>query len=204
VSHHSSSSLTKSLPFTSTLFTMVFARSAINLARPAGSLFTQRVASRTATSQIGGVRTLTASSSRQGKVLLCLYDVSISCRSIHQILFQQNNSLTTFPPPRARSTPNRSPASSAPQRTSSESASGSRTKGTLSSPPPTRRARAVSLRRRWLTPKSSLPLRKFLPFFSTIALGKLQYHVALDLLHAPLKLPILEIGSRHTMAIKQY
>ena len=56
---------------------MVFARSAINLARPAGSLFTQRVASRTATSQIGGVRTLTASSSRQGKVLLCLYDVSI-------------------------------------------------------------------------------------------------------------------------------
>jgi formate dehydrogenase len=56
---------------------MVFARSAINLARPAGSLFAQRAAPTSAFSKIGGVRTLTASSSRQGKVLLCLYDVSI-------------------------------------------------------------------------------------------------------------------------------
>jgi formate dehydrogenase len=56
---------------------MVFARSAINLARPAGSLFAQRAAPSSAFSKIGAVRTLTASSSRQGKVLLCLYDVSI-------------------------------------------------------------------------------------------------------------------------------
>lgn len=148
---------------------MVFARSAINLARPAGSLFTQRVASRTATSQIGGVRTLTASSSRQGKVLLCLYDVSI---------FPTNHSLLSLEHPtdntssiRARSTPNRSPASSEPQRTSSESASGSRTRDTLSSQPPTRRVRAASSRRRWLTPKSSLPLRKFLQLRSKASNG---------------------------------
>jgi len=141
---------------------MVFARSAINLARPAGSLFTQRVASRTATSQIGGVRTLTASSSRQGKVLLCLYDVSIQSiyQSINKHFHQKQSADNTFSL-RARSTPNRSPASSVPLRTSSESASGSRTRDTLSSLPPTRRVRAVSLRRRWLTPKSSLPLRKF-------------------------------------------
>jgi hypothetical protein len=138
---------------------MVFARSAINLARPAGSLFTQRVASRTATSQIGGVRTLTASSSRQGKVLLCLYDVSIL--TIHQPMYSFKQITDNTSSLRARSTPNRSPASSAPQRTSSESASGSRTKDTLSSQPPTRRARAVSSRRRWLTPRSSSPLRKF-------------------------------------------
>lgn len=152
---------------------MVFARSAINLARPAGSLFTQRVASRAATSQIGGVRTLTASSSRQGKVLLCLYDVSILVDLFDPLVHGHtppNIQLTThllFH--RARSTPNRSPASSAPQRTSLESASGSRTKDTLSSPPPTRRARTVSLRRRWLTPKSSSPLRKF--FYHLLALG---------------------------------
>jgi hypothetical protein len=141
---------------------MVFARSAINLARPAGSLFTQRVASRTATSQIGGVRTLTASSSRQGKVLLCLYDVSLI--PIAQFIHCSKQITDNTSSLRARSTPNRSPASSAPQRTSSESASGSRTKDTLSSQPPTRKARAVSSRRRWLTPRSSSPLRKFLHF----------------------------------------
>jgi len=58
---------------------MVFARSAARFARPASSLLSQRVVPRTsAFSKIGGVRTLTASSSRQGKVLLCLYDVSTS------------------------------------------------------------------------------------------------------------------------------
>lgn len=55
---------------------MVFARSAINLARPASSLFAQRAVPRTAFSKVGGVRTLTATASQQGKVLLCLYDVS--------------------------------------------------------------------------------------------------------------------------------
>ena len=63
---------------------MVFARSALRLARPASSLlqqrctvpFTQRGASLGKTAGLGGVRTLTASSSRQGKVLLVLYDVS--------------------------------------------------------------------------------------------------------------------------------
>jgi len=72
---------------------MVFARSAINLARPAGSLFTQRVASRTATSQIGGVRTLTASSSRQGKVLLCLYDGKEHAKQEPRLLGTTENEL---------------------------------------------------------------------------------------------------------------
>ena len=63
---------------------------------------------------------------------------------------------------RARSTPNRSLVSSVPLRTSLVFASGSRTRDTLSSPPPTRRARAACSRRRWLTLKSLSPLRKFL------------------------------------------
>jgi len=61
---------------------MVFARSALRAVRPASSLlqqratapFAQRGASLAKTASLGGVRTLTASSSRQGKVLLVLYD----------------------------------------------------------------------------------------------------------------------------------
>ena len=72
---------------------MVFARSAISLARPAGSLFAQRAAPSSAFSKIGAVRTLTASSSRQGKVLLCLYDVST--RSIaNNTLMDSSKTLT--------------------------------------------------------------------------------------------------------------
>jgi len=65
---------------------MVFARSALRAARPATSSlllaqrvtpsFSQRGASLAKTASLGGVRTLTATSSRQGKVLLVLYDVS--------------------------------------------------------------------------------------------------------------------------------
>ncbi|TKA21944.1 Formate dehydrogenase [Salinomyces thailandicus] len=54
---------------------MVFTRSALRLARPASSLLSQRCgASLAPKTSLGGVRTLTATSSRQGKVLLCLYD----------------------------------------------------------------------------------------------------------------------------------
>jgi len=57
---------------------MVFARSALRLARPASLLLQQRsvpFAQRGALlGKTGGVRTLTATSSRQGKVLLVLYD----------------------------------------------------------------------------------------------------------------------------------
>ncbi|KAK4580292.1 formate dehydrogenase (NAD+) [Recurvomyces mirabilis] len=58
---------------------MVFARSALRLARPASSLLSQRVAPASALrgaslAKIGGVRTLTATSNRQGKVLMVLYD----------------------------------------------------------------------------------------------------------------------------------
>lgn len=60
---------------------MVFTRSALRLSRPASSLLSQRAANLTprgafAAQKMGGVRTLTATSSRQGKVLLVLYDVS--------------------------------------------------------------------------------------------------------------------------------
>ncbi|KAK0938068.1 formate dehydrogenase (NAD+) [Friedmanniomyces endolithicus] len=57
---------------------MVFARSALRLARPASSLFTQRAApafaQRGASASFAGARALSATASQQGKVLLVLYD----------------------------------------------------------------------------------------------------------------------------------
>nr|AAD23831.1 NAD-dependent formate dehydrogenase [Zymoseptoria tritici] len=58
---------------------MVFARSSLRMARPASSLLSQRATAsftqRGANlARAGGVRTLTSTSSRQGKVLLVLYD----------------------------------------------------------------------------------------------------------------------------------
>lgn len=64
---------------------------------------------------------------------------------------------------RAASMPSSSPSSSEPLRTSSVSASGSRSRATLWSPLPTRRARTPSSRRSSLTLRSSLPLRTLLP-----------------------------------------
>lgn len=63
---------------------MVFARSALRLSRPASSLLSQRAApafsqhgaSFARAAGMGGVRTLTATSRQQGKVLMVLYDVS--------------------------------------------------------------------------------------------------------------------------------
>ncbi|KAM0713982.1 hypothetical protein Q7P37_010946 [Cladosporium fusiforme] len=72
---------------------MVFTRSAISLARPAGSLLAQRAAPRTAFSKLGGVRTLTASSSRQGKVLLCLYDGKEHAKQEPRLLGTTENEL---------------------------------------------------------------------------------------------------------------
>ncbi|KAK3056044.1 formate dehydrogenase (NAD+) [Extremus antarcticus] len=55
---------------------MVFARSAFRAARPASALLSQSCKPTSALrgASLGGVRTLTATSSRQGKVLLVLYD----------------------------------------------------------------------------------------------------------------------------------
>ncbi|KAK4631660.1 Formate dehydrogenase [Fulvia fulva] len=54
---------------------MVFARSALRAVRPASSLLSQRAGTAfAARSGMGGVRTLTATSSQQGKVLMVLYD----------------------------------------------------------------------------------------------------------------------------------
>jgi len=80
---------------------MVFARSALRLARPAGSLLSQRCqtsfASRGAplarTASLGGVRTLTATSSRQGKVLLVLYDGGEHAQQEPQLLGTTENEL---------------------------------------------------------------------------------------------------------------
>ncbi|KAK5109206.1 hypothetical protein LTR62_007188 [Meristemomyces frigidus] len=52
---------------------MVFARSALRLARPATSLLSQKVAPASFT-KFNGVRALSASAQRQGKVLMVLYD----------------------------------------------------------------------------------------------------------------------------------
>lgn len=67
---------------------MVFARSALRVARPASSLLSQKATSSfrapfAKTASLGGVRTLTATSSRQGKVLLVLYDVSPSSKQFN-------------------------------------------------------------------------------------------------------------------------
>ncbi|KAH8631763.1 Formate dehydrogenase [Alternaria alternata] len=57
---------------------MVFLRSASRLARPASSLLSARAGPRLTSSlrQPNAFRTLTATASQQGKVLLVLYDVS--------------------------------------------------------------------------------------------------------------------------------
>lgn len=66
---------------------MVFARSALRAARPASSLLSQRATTAFAqrgaslsktTATFGGIRTLTATSRQQGKVLLVLYDVCLT------------------------------------------------------------------------------------------------------------------------------
>ena len=55
---------------------MVFLRSASRLARPASSLLRARAGPRlTSLRQPNSIRTLTATASQQGKVLLVLYDV---------------------------------------------------------------------------------------------------------------------------------
>jgi formate dehydrogenase len=57
---------------------MVFLRSASRLARPASSILSARAGPRLTSSlrQPNAFRTLTATASQQGKVLLVLYDVS--------------------------------------------------------------------------------------------------------------------------------
>lgn len=72
---------------------MVFARSALRAVRPASSLlsqrattsFAQRGASLSKTASLGGIRTLTATSRQQGKVLLVLYDVSLRILQLHEL-----------------------------------------------------------------------------------------------------------------------
>nr|OQO27525.1 Formate dehydrogenase [Rachicladosporium sp. CCFEE 5018] len=75
---------------------MVFARSVARLARPASSLLSQRAVPQTSRgvfSQLGGARGLTASSSRQGKVLLCLYDGKEHAEMEPQLLGTTENEL---------------------------------------------------------------------------------------------------------------
>lgn len=139
---------------------MVFARSSLRLARPATSLLSQRatpaLAQRGASvaKSLGGVRTLTATSSQQGKVLLVLYDVSLSFQCCLAVLFLIALS-------RATSTPSRSQGFWEPLRTSLVSGNGSRIRATLLSPLLTRRVPTASSTRSLLTPRSSLPHRRF-------------------------------------------
>ncbi|CAK4034720.1 formate dehydrogenase [Lecanosticta acicola] len=80
---------------------MVFARSALRAARPASSLLSQRAttsfshrgASLAKTASLGGVRTLTATASRQGKVLLVLYDGNEHARQEPKLLGTTENEL---------------------------------------------------------------------------------------------------------------
>ncbi|KAK5132348.1 hypothetical protein LTR08_009183 [Meristemomyces frigidus] len=73
---------------------MVFARSALRLARPASSLLSQRAAPRFPLAKsLGGVRTLTATSSQQGKVLLVLYDGHEHARHEPKLLGTTENEL---------------------------------------------------------------------------------------------------------------
>ena len=141
---------------------MVFARSALRVARPAGSLLSQRCstafasrgASLARTASLGGVRTLTATSSRQGKVLLVLYDVR-RCQLMRFAIFASNKTYC-----RAANTPPTSQSFSEPLRTSWVSGSGSRTTATLLLPLLTRRARTASSTRSFPMLRSSSPHRK--------------------------------------------
>ncbi|KAK5702977.1 formate dehydrogenase (NAD+) [Elasticomyces elasticus] len=77
---------------------MVFARSALRLARPASSLLSQRAtpafAQRGASlAKMGGARTLTATASQQGKVLLVLYDGNEHARDEPRLLGTTENEL---------------------------------------------------------------------------------------------------------------
>ncbi|KAI7645187.1 Formate, partial [Hortaea werneckii] len=73
---------------------MVFARSALRLARPTSSLLSQRFAQGGASlAPKTAVRTLTATSSRQGKVLLCLYDGNEHAKQEPQLLGTTENEL---------------------------------------------------------------------------------------------------------------
>ncbi|KAK5122781.1 hypothetical protein LTR85_003696 [Meristemomyces frigidus] len=78
---------------------MVFARSALRLARPASSLLSQRAAPAAfsqrgaSIARAGGIRTLTSTSSRQGKVLLVLYDGHEHARDEPQLLGTTENEL---------------------------------------------------------------------------------------------------------------
>merc|ERR1712072_354548 len=75
-------------------FKMVFARSALRLARPTSSLLSQRFAQGGASlAPKTAVRTLTATSSRQGKVLLCLYDGKEHAKQEPQLLGTTENEL---------------------------------------------------------------------------------------------------------------
>merc|ERR1712029_396283 len=75
-------------------FKMVFARSALRLARPTSSLLSQRFAQGGASlAPKTAVRTLTATSSRQGKVLLCLYDGKEHAKQEPQLLGTTKNEL---------------------------------------------------------------------------------------------------------------
>ena len=66
---------------------MVFLRSASRLARPASLLASSRTPASTSRASLfrpsGAVRTLTSTNNLQGKVLLCLYDVSVSSLAWH-------------------------------------------------------------------------------------------------------------------------
>merc|ERR1712029_452367 len=76
------------------IFKMVFARSALRLARPTSSLLSQRFAQGGASlAPKTAVRTLTATSSRQGKVLLCLYDGKEHAKQEPQLLGTTENEL---------------------------------------------------------------------------------------------------------------
>merc|ERR1712232_750689 len=78
----------------SSIFKMVFARSALRLARPTSSLLSQRFAQGGASlAPKTAVRTLTATSSRQGKVLLCLYDGKEHAKQEPQLLGTTENEL---------------------------------------------------------------------------------------------------------------
>jgi hypothetical protein len=136
---------------------MVFARSlSRQLRRPATSLLAAPARPWRAPQPVfSGIRTLTSTATRQGKVLMVLYEVStvsVSC----------TNRATANPSflHREASMPNNSPVFLVQPRTSSAFASGLKIRATLLLPPQTRMVLTLSLRRNWLMPKSSSQLRK--------------------------------------------
>ena len=162
---------------------MVFIRSiSSQLRRPASSLlsssgFSFRPGIRPGS--LPGARTLTASASRQGKVLMVLYEVcqiwNLVCKIAlsrynvkSSLLYYSNVSCMRFilTHHRAGNMPKSSRVFSVPSRMNLAWESGLRSKVTSSSLPPTRTIRTLPLTRSWLTLKSSSPRRKSVAVFS--------------------------------------